>query len=259
MNLIKKHKMKRILLFLVVFTAAVSCLSPSNFSQSWTSIATFEYVSNQEDFNKIFGADSLYYDVDTKIGIGWEYFIFYENVDKTTSEFKGGFMLSYLSIPSSGVTEGLQDNEYRVNTKSSSIEPNTYLVFRQSDDMPVNDMGFAFVPSDGATGSCIMQSCQVNNTVAVAKAVGDTFVPGDKLTLKAKGYLAGRETGTAEITLAEKSSSIDSVMYNWTQFDLSKLGSIDKIDFEIVAPEGKEIPQTVCIDNMTATISLMYQ
>lgn len=247
--------MKKISVIIAVVIAAVSCLGPSNYSQSWTSIASFEYTSDQAE---LFGADSLYHDETQKLGIGWEYFAFYQNVDKASAEFKGGFMLSYLSPSSPEKAVGLQNNHYRVNSKSATKEQNTYIVFHQTEQMPEKDMAFTFIPSGTSTGMCIMSSCYVNNTVAVAKNVEETFVSGDKLMLKARGFLNGKETGAAEITLAEKTTSKDSIMYNWTQFDLSKLGAIDKVDFEIVGPEGKiEIP-TVCIDNVIANISLTY-
>jgi len=98
----------------------------------------------------------------------------------------------------------------------------------------------------------------VNNTVAVAKAVNEKFEPGNKLVLKAKGYLDGTETATAEIMLAERTTSKDSIVSTWTEFDLSKLGSIDKVDFEILIPEGMDIPAMVCIDNVVANVSLTY-
>ena len=62
------------------------------------------------------------------------------------------------------------------------------------------------------------------------------------------------ETGRAEITLAERTSAVDSVMYNWTKFDLSNLKAVDMINFELVIPEGKAIPATVCMDDLMAQI-----
>ena len=247
--------MRKILVVFAVAIAVASCLGTANSSQSWTSIASFEFGG---DPNKLFGADSLYYDEYYKIGIGWEYLAFYQMVDKTTSEFKGGFMLSHLSPSSPDMVENLQNNQYRVNAKSPRKEDNTYLVFQQTDQMPENDIAFTFLPSGTATGVCVMSSCYVNNTVAVAKDVAENFVNGDVMVLKAKGYLGGKETNTAEIVLAEKTSNRDSTIYNWTQFDLSRLGAVDKVDFEIVAPEGKIQTQTVCVDNVIANISLTF-
>lgn len=248
--------MKRIILFLSILVATVSCLPESNFSQSGTIVATFDYTG--ESYTDIFSKDSLFYDSTNKVGIGWDMLAFYHKVDKQTSEFKGGFILSGLSIPSSGETAGLSNNKYRVNSKNTGSVINAFLVYDQTDDMPEHDLEFCFTPSANSTGNCVMKACFVNNTVAVADAVVEKFVQGDKLTLKATGYLAGKETGSAEIMLAEKTTAKDSIVSTWTEFDLSKLGSIDKVDFEILMPEGRDVPKTVCIDNVIATISLTY-
>ena len=209
------------------------------------------------DYNEIFGSDSLYVDKDYRIGIGWDYLVFYQKVNESTKEFEGGMMLSHLEYPKSGVVEGLADNKYRVNAKTAT-KANTYLVFEETGNMPENDIAFNFVQSANATGSCIMTSCEVNNTVAVAEAVEKNFENGDRLLLRATGYLAGKKTNSAEIMLAEKLSDKDSIVYTWTTFDLNKLGSIDKIDLELVMPQGKDIPAAVCIDNIIASISAQY-
>lgn len=244
--------MKRILIIIATLTLVMSCLEKSTYSQSGTVLATFE-------FSGLNFPDSLYFDTEYKVGIRWDLLEFYHKVGKETSEFEGGFIVSYLGMPASGVTDGLSNDQYRAYMKPVKAgQRNTYLVFRQTDSMPEHDMGFAFMKSQGATGTCVMNSCHVNNTVAVAKAVNEQFVPGNKMVLKAKGYLGGAETATAEIMLAERTTSKDSIVSTWTEFDLSKLGSIDKVDFEILIPEGVDVPATVCIDNVIANVSLTY-
>jgi hypothetical protein len=132
------------------------------------------------------------------------------------------------------------------------------MVFDQTESMPDNAVGFNFVNSATANGACIMSSCFVNNTVAVAQAVEKNFEVGDRMMLKATGYLGGKKTDSAEIVLAEKLAAKDSVMYTWTNFDLRKLGSVDKVDFELIIPEGKDIPATVCIDDFLASVTFQY-
>ena len=125
--------------------------------------------------------------------------------------------------------------------------------------MPATDSAFNFSQSANSIGSCIMTSCVVNNTVATAEAIDKNFVNGDRMLLRATGYLDGKKTDSAEVTLAERLSDRDSIVYTWTTFDLSKLGSIDKIDFELLIPQGRNIPATVCIDNVIASISTQYK
>lgn len=248
--------MKRILILLSVLSVAFSCIGESSNTESGKIWASFEF--DGVDYGKLFGEDSLYFDAKYKMGIAWDLLAFYHKVDESTAGFKGGFILSRLSSPESGITEGLHDNKYRSSVKFQKPDANTFVVFEQTDDMPEHDMGFALVSTDHVSGTCTMASCQVSNTVAVTDSIKANFGRGDKLLLKAKGFLGGKETGSAEMTLAEYSSVKDSILTGWTTFDLSKLGSVDKVDFELVAPDGMAIPKTVCIDNVIAHISLTY-
>ena len=79
------------------------------------------------------------------------------------------------------------------------------------------------------------------------------------MTLKAKGYLAGKPTGEAEIVLAERTTAKDSIMSAWTLFDLSKLGTIDDVDFEIESPRDLGIPLAFCIDDVKANILITLE
>ena len=47
----------------------------------------------------------------------------------------------------------------------------------------------------------------------------------------------------------------DTVMYNWTKLDLSKLGSVDKIDFNLYSSNGSfGVPLTFCLDELVADV-----
>ncbi len=245
---------KKLLVFIVAASALMSCLNGGYYTESFTEVATFEY---SENYDEVFGPDSLYFDVEHGYGCGWHNLWFRHKVDKASKAFEGGFMLSHLAYPKSGDVSGLANNKYRANAKLDNTF-NTYMVFEQSAAMPDSLMIFNFSQSANSIGTCIMKSCYVNNTVAAAQAIEEHFLPGDKMILKAKGYREGTETGVAEITLAEKSSVKDSIVYTWTPFDLSKLGTIDIVNFELVIPEGKDIPATVCIDNVMASITGQY-
>ena len=107
-------------------------------------------------------------------------------------------------------------------------------------------------------GTCTMTGCHVNNTVALAEAAVQHLELGEKVLLRATGYKEGAKTGSADIVLVEKSSPKDSVMSHWTEFKLDALHAVDVIDFELIIPEGKEIPATVCVDNLTAQIVISY-
>ena len=248
---------KKILQIFAVAVVAVSCLPDSTFTQNGYVAATFEYTG--VNYQELFGKDSIYFDSDAKVGLAWELLVFYHQVNKQTSDFEGGFMLSHLTYPKNADLDNMQNNKYRANARNMAGIHNTYLVFEQSESMPEKDMAFVFSQNSSASGTCVMDYCYVNNTVAAAKAIEQNFVMGDKMLLKAKGYLAGSPTGTAEIMLAEKTTARDSIMYSWTKFDLNSLGAIDKVDFEIVMPADRNIPATVCIDDVVASVTLIYE
>ena len=240
--------MKRILLFFIVMTVAVSCLDGGKFSQSYPLLVTFEAEKTA------FGSDSLYFNTSgDKEGLYWDYLFFAHKLDQDV--FKGGFILSNMEYPKSGVLEGLSNNEYRVNHKAQKAA-NAYAVFCETDDMPDCHLNFAFPVSPQMKGTCSLKSVMVNNTVEVADAVNATVVDGDVLSLEVTGYLAGKKTEKAEMKLAEFTAAKDSIVHNWTLLDISKLGMVDSVRFALIPPVGKTVPKAVCIDNLFASITI---
>ena len=69
--------------------------------------------------------------------------------------------------------------------------------------MPAKHLSFMATPDADTEAICTMKYMFVTNTVAVEQAVKQSFVDGDKLILKATGYLGDQQTGSAEINLAE--------------------------------------------------------
>ena len=77
------------------------------------------------------------------------------------------------------------------------------------------------------------------------------------MLLSATGYSNGVKTGKAEIVLAESNAMRDTVMTTWSKFDLSKLGAVDNIDFEIITSKP-EVPAYFCLDELYTYITLEY-
>ena len=102
----------------------------------------------------------------------------------------------------------------------------------------------------------------MTNTAKVAEEIAAKFERNDKMVLKATGYKDGKQTGTAEIALADYTQNDksgqpkDSIVSTWTTFDLSRLQAVDIVKFEIENPSGKNIPKYFCIDNVVADIAL---
>lgn len=247
------NSVKRFLLGAAVLFASISCLKDSSYTTSGPIMASFEF--SNDVYTTYFGADSLFYDAETKLGLSWDCLAFYHKISED-GEFQGGFLFSYLAKPEAGA-EGMPNNQYRVNCEAPTAGINTYAVFVQNPDptkMPEKDMEFLLK----SNGTFVPYACHINNTVAAVDSVKKNFQLGDKFILKAKGLKEGATTGEVQIVLAEKTHDKDSIMNNWAEIDLSKLGIVDQIDFELSAPEGRNIPKTVCIDNFYGKVSLTY-
>jgi hypothetical protein len=251
----------------VLAFALTSCLD-SNYSQSYSLIANFEYGNSVK-----FRADSTYY-AEGAYAIGYNYLAFCHTLDQTTQEFQGGFRLSALegqirpakvedesseqTTPSeslSGEEAVLLGNTWRVHAAPAV---NTYMVYHMNAYRPEYDIAF-LVPTNGA---CLIKSCQVANTAAVAEEIAEKFERGDRLVLKATGYKDGKETKTVEINLADYTQNDkagqpkDSIVSRWTTLDLSSLQLVDKVKFEMEST--KNVQQYFCMDNMEADITLEY-
>ena len=248
--------MKNLFIFLALVAVTASCLDNYVNEESGSLYSTFDYA------NSVYGEDSLYFDVKGgKVCCSSEYpysFLSYHHkVDTDPVAFKGGFILSCLDIPESEITEGLTNNQYRVNTVRKEGYHNKFAVFCQTEDMP--EKHIEFWPLSGNYASTYsIKSALVNNTVEVADSVRSVFVPGNKLVLEARGYLKGKEVGTkAEIVLADITGAKDSIVSSWTRFDLSGLGAVDNVKFSIATvPDGLDVPKVVCIDDVIANYSL---
>ena len=255
-------KMKKILNHLVVvfFAAlsAVSCLPDGDYSQTAVVVATYEYTEAP------FDSDSLFYKSDKGLGIGWGTLGFMHKVDTTSWTFEGGFLLSRqkgtLYDPADTAALSKSDSLarvhdlYRVNAVKDTVNNNSYLVFCQNPDsskMPERDVLFMIEENAAAQA----QMCFVNNTSYVAYKAAQTFVPGDRITLTATGYLKGAKTGEVSMLLADFSAQKDSIVSKWTAFDLTKLGVFDAIDFN-VASTREEVPAYFCMDNFAAQVTI---
>lgn len=241
--------MKRLFLILSVMIMASSCFDDGVSTMKYTLIANFD----NGGYN--FNSDSTFVN---NLGVGFNHDLlgFYHQMDADNIWFDGGFMLSRFNTPKSGNTEGLRNTHRAYLSKGNELNGNVYAVFCQNPDeglMPKHDIKFLAIED----GTCQMLGCYVANTVEVADAVRANFKEGDKLTLKATGYLFGTKTGEAQIDLAEYTAQKDSIVSKWTAFELNKLGSVEYVDFEIIST-NESIPGYVCIDSVVATVNVTY-
>lgn len=237
--------MRRIIYFVIVALIAVSCFDdmPTN-SEKYTLDANFEVN------DAVFGSDSVRFDHETGLGIGYMDLAFYHKLNPQKTAVVGGFALSRLK----GSGSELGRNDLRVNSGAGLDGSPTYAVFKYDEpNMPEHDIQFL----NNTYGTCEMMGCYVNNTAEVVDSIRTNFQSGDRLTLKAVGYLQGVKTGEAEIDLASYSALKDSIVVSWTPFYLNKLGSVEYVEFEIISTK-ENVPTSVCIDDVVARISLEY-
>ena len=243
--------MKKIVIMVMAAVMAVSCFK-GGYTESGMLKINFEFVAN---YDTMFGPDSLYYLNVPGTRLVIDGFAFSDSVSEDGNEFLGGMMFSYLGKPESDVTE-LASNEFRVNCAAPKAFVDTYAVWYENPDdskMPKSDIEFIYKDN----GTCIMHSCYVNNTVAMAEAAKAGLQLGQEITFRAIGRKGGVET-VAEIILAKKTEQKDSIMYSWSKMDLTPLGSIETIDFELDVPEGLDVPRSVCIDEIEASYSMEF-
>lgn len=272
--------MKRFFYLIAVVFMASSCLGDGpTYEKSYTLNVNFEYSF---DYSQTFGPDSLWIDTVNGVGIGYMDMAFYQKLNADKTELLGGFLVSYQEMPKSPQTDkeessgqddlgqdeessGQDDNvaetvpvdkTWRAYILEPSKTRNTYVVFHDTDEMPEHDVEF-LLPD---YGTCVMSECYVTNTLAVAEAVASQFETGDKLVVRATGYLGGLKTDSAEITLAEFSSQKDSIVSKWTKFDLSRLGSVQYVDFEVLVHSANplSVPADFCMDNMVSSVNVSY-
>ena len=247
--------MKRILFFIATTLMLASCLKDSTNKSSFPLVATFDYIDVAEDPS--FKKDSIFFskqyvDQTNQSVLGWGSYIgFFSKLNEDKTRALGGFILSSFA---SKEKEGSVQTPYRAADTTQIA--NNYLVYYQSKDISVMpERDFMFTMPD--YGTCVPLVCYVTNTTEVVKAVKEKFVPGDKMVLSATGYSNGVKTGKAEIVLAESNAMRDTVMTTWSKFDLSKLGAVDNIDFEIITSQA-EVPAYFCLDELCTYITLEY-
>lgn len=232
---------------------AVSCFDlDSRSEQTYTLLASFEY--NGLDYVTEFGADSLLFDSKEGLGLGFQDLAFYHKLNAEKTDVLGGFIASYLS--SAKAEEGGNNASRAYDVLAKKNAKNTYLVYRtapEPSNMPEHDVEFL----SKKYGTCTMAGCYVTNTVEVADSLAANFEKGDRLTLKAVGYLDGKKTDSAEIALADFSAQKDSIVSTWTVFDLKKLGAVEYIEFTLTSTKP-DVPLNFCLDNMVASVSLSY-
>lgn len=246
--------MKKFLFFIAVAFSVMSCLDGGAFSQSYTADVTFEF---SQDVYKNSFKDSTFVLSEGEGFLYMNYPLFFGE-KQTAGTFQGGFMMSYLKGEKDGkLTRPAADNDiYRVHAAGGATASKTYAVFY---DNPVETMMPQYHIEFGYkdVGSCTPIACYVNNTTYVARKISECFKDGDKLVLKVTGIRHDGTKAEKSITLAEFTEAKDSVMYNWSVLDLSTLGNVDYVNFDVTST-NPDVPGYFCFDGYLASIKIEY-
>lgn len=249
--------MKKFLFLAALAISMVSCLNKGSFSQSYTADITFEY--GDLVYSKEFGKDSVYVcPKEDDMGFVYGNYPLFFGQKQSGGKLEGGFVMSYLKGEKDGMLdkEANENDAFRVHAATGANGSKTYAVFYDNpveSMMPQYDIEFGYKDN----GSCSPLGCYVNNTTLVARKVREHFQDGDKLVLKARGTKFDGSISETSIVLAEYTEAKDSVMYNWTVFDLSKLGVVNFVDFEVVST-NPQVPGYFCLDGYIASINVSY-
>ena len=255
---ILKIKMKKIIFYTIAAFLSVSCFKNITYTSMYHLLASFEYEQETVKWH----ADSTYYAGSEYLGLTWnDDLVFCHSVDDN-NDFNGGFRLSCLEglIRPEGELESDAelDKTWRVYAPKNNVK-NAYSVFCFGSRIPKSHIRFL----TSKYGTCTMSACYVTNTAKVADEVKRNFQRGDKLTLTAIGYLNSQETARTSIDMADytlfdkNGEQKDSIISDWTKFDLSKLGTVDEVRFEMTSGM-RSTSKYFCLDNLVCLINLEY-
>ena len=247
--------MKKFIILIFIACTLVSCLSKSgSYSQTYTANITFEF--SETAYANSF-KDSIFVMTEGDGFLYMQHPLFFSQ-RYSNGVVQGGFSMSYLKGEKNGALtrEPKANDAFRVYAETGHNASKTYAVFYdnpQESMMPPHDIEYGYKNS----GYLTPQGCYVNNTTLVARKIKENFKSGDKLVLKAIGVKSDGSTVETSIKLADFTEKRDSVMYNWTEFPLSSLGTVDYIDFEVEST-NPNVPAYFCLDNLVAGIQVEY-
>ena len=208
------------------------------------------------------------------------------NTVKSGNQLKGGFCYSNRSMRSftwAGDGTSLDSVRYSVWTTRPN-NTGVYLVCHVNDDDAFFTLDkpkkIDYILVANTTWSYLAMTCGDSygteekpapnpNVPSTPKGIWYTYVEGgvrkftdgDYCTLTAKGYLAGKETGSVSIDLACKKGhnaehpAWDYYVTDWNKMQLSALGTVDKVAFYLDSSDKDDngrmrTPSWFCLDGL---------
>jgi len=171
--------------------------------------------------------------------------------------FQGGFALcrGVDSLAAAGRTP----SRFAVFDKGGNYGSYCYAVFHDTTATLMPEHG-VLAPVPNAQSSNVPSVVYVQNVQATVQAArlgtglaGGPFGAGDHLTLTVTGYKGTAKTGEKSVALISGTEPLK----EWTEVDLTGLGSVDALDFHL-SSNRDDMPLYCCIDDLVIHVTEIY-
>jgi len=255
-----KHKMTvRAILFGAFVLAVSSCFKDMSGTSKYEATFSVHYEPDynyqvEEFLHEFFNDGQDTVSVDKYLSIGP---LTHCSTEADDGSLVGGFAMC-IGIDTL-VGPDRKPSRFAVFDKGGYGQSLAYAVYHDtlSTLMPEHAVLFA-VPNEQS--SCTMIQVCVQNVQAVAQAAlygtglaDGPFTDGDYLTLTISGSKNGTSTGSKSVKLVDGRHLLE----EWTQMDLTSLGSVDCLDFRLEASRS-DMPLYCCIDDLAFHYSEIY-
>lgn len=177
--------------------------------------------------------------------------------DKDHQTVTGGFAISWKRDHTIG-GENDKCNQYCV-LNSTKDKQSLFAVYHQNDDPSLNpDRGndIVFLGGEGSTYSptllYVANAAQVATLISRGSEDFEPFKEGDYLRVTFTGYTKGVAGASVTMDLAKYAGAL-TLVNEWKQVDLSKLGTVTSIDVHLET-NREGLPLYVCIDNVMTSV-----
>jgi hypothetical protein len=242
-------KNSALIMLAVASVLASSCLSSGGSKYDYVLQASFDGYSNEQIFSDYFNSDSVYF---AKQILTDEYSCL--NSVYEDPIFSGGFCLSAKRDSLNTEKTGISDYS-STGSDAGYMDSDVYAVYIQNSRP---EYGWQIYLSGFDAGTCNISGFMINNVSKTIKAIEDNpLQEGDYLTVTVTGYLKDVQGESVTVDLVRNTSMARTVVTSWTEVDLSSIGNVDALTFE-VETNRSDFPESFCLDNLTAQVHIEY-
>ena len=229
-----------------------ACFSQEDFKAQYDTMIVVQFEPDQdyqwEEFEKTFyaeGKDTVSFNQNFSVGP-----VYHFASISDSDGFQGGLALA--RGKDADASEGRKPSRFAVYDKDGGYKGSrSYAVFHDTTAtlMPEHLVQIAIPNTDSRCEAVGMFVHNVQAAYQAAKyGVGladGPFNENDFLVLTVTGYKGSKVTGSKDIKLVNGTNAV----VEWTEMDLSALGSVDALDFHLEASRA-DFPLYCCVDNM---------